>query len=68
MGERVLCSSTSCGACEHSSGVVTIEFVNSCLDSSAGLCFSGAFFVILRSARNRDSFAPSSADGIAAVS
>ncbi|KAH8962078.1 hypothetical protein BDL97_05G083200 [Sphagnum fallax] len=49
MGERVLCSSTSCGACEHSSGVVTIEFVNSCLDSSVGLCFSGAFFVILRS-------------------
>ncbi len=49
MGERVLCSSTSCGACEHSSGVVTIEFVNSCSDSSVGLCFSGAFFVILRS-------------------
>jgi hypothetical protein len=29
--------------------VVTIEFLNSCLDSSVGLCFSGAFFVILRS-------------------
>lgn len=48
-GERVLCSRTSCGACEHSSGVVTIEFVNSCLDSSVELCFSGAFFFILRS-------------------
>jgi hypothetical protein len=29
--------------------VVTIEFVNSCLDSSVELCFSGAFFFILRS-------------------
>jgi hypothetical protein len=45
----VLCSSTSCGACEHSSGAVTIESVNSCLDSSVRLRFSGAFFVILRS-------------------
>jgi hypothetical protein len=42
-GKRVQCSSTSCGACEHSSGVVTIEFVNSCLDSSVGLC-SSLFF------------------------